>query len=111
MKFACVSGVVRWSGGTTVLNRGQAADDDHPLVLERPDLFGDVSPVQVSLPAPGPTRRVERATQGPGEVRTPVSAPAGTLTDDQRMARPCAVCGQPLNSLDLRRTRHAECAA
>lgn len=66
MKYALVTGNVRWSQGTTQLTRGKSADDDHPLVLERPDLFSDQAP-DAELSA-GPT--VERATAAPGEKRT-----------------------------------------
>lgn len=65
MKYSKVSGAVRWSGGTTILGVGQSADDDHPLVKERPDLWGAEAP-GASLTAPP---RVERATRAPGEVR------------------------------------------
>lgn len=41
MKYAKAEGVVGWSGGTTVLRAGAPAEDDHPLVKERPDLFAD----------------------------------------------------------------------
>lgn len=70
MKYARVDGVVRWSGGVTVLTKGvTTADADHPLVLERPDLFTE------DIPAPhlrGPKRdggRVENATARPGTKR------------------------------------------
>lgn len=38
-KVAKNSGVIAWSGGTTVLRAGQSIDEDHPLLKERPDLF------------------------------------------------------------------------
>jgi hypothetical protein len=74
MKYSNTSGVVRYSGGTIVLGRGMSADDDHPLVLERPDLFVDEAP-PAQLRGPGASRRpadgpkVERATRAPGERR------------------------------------------
>lgn len=79
MKYSKVSGVVRWSGGTTVLGVGMSADADHPLVLERPDLFGDDAPPPM-LPGPARSRgetppgvpaapKVEQATRAPGEKR------------------------------------------
>jgi hypothetical protein len=72
VKYSKVTGAVRWSGGTTLLRRGQSADPDHPLVKERPDLWTDQAP-GASLSAP-PT--VERATRAPGEVRqTPRRGP------------------------------------
>lgn len=68
MKYSKLAGVVRWSGGTTVLRKGQSADDDHGLVKERPELFTDVAPgASLSVPASKPA--VERATRAPGEVR------------------------------------------
>lgn len=74
MKYAKVSGAVRWSGGTTIINVGMSADDDHPLVVERPDLWGDEAPQpDLRTPAGDEQRRtpprVERATRAPGEVR------------------------------------------
>ena len=66
MKYARITGVVRWSGGTTILHEGMSADDDHPLVRERPDLFVDLAPgAALSVPR----HRVERATRAPGELR------------------------------------------
>lgn len=79
MKYSKISGAVRWSGGTTVLGVGTSADDDHPLVLERPDIFGDEAPLaQLRAPrrAEAPVERaeapVERATRSPGEKRQTV---------------------------------------
>lgn len=78
MKYARVSGLVRWSGGSTVLSAGvTTADDDHPLAVERPDLFTDDTPAaHLSTPreaAPEspttPVPPVERATRAPGEKR------------------------------------------
>jgi hypothetical protein len=78
MKYATVTGNVRWSQGTTQLTRGKSADDDHPLVLERPDLFSDEAPDAELSSAPV----IERATAVPGEKRTtprskPTSKAAG----------------------------------
>lgn len=73
MKYSLVTGNVRWSQGTTQLKRGKSADDDHPLVLERPDLFSDEAPDAELSSAP----TIERATAAPGEKRTtPRSKPA-----------------------------------
>jgi hypothetical protein len=77
MKYALVTGIVRWSGGSMELTRGKSADDTHPLVIERPDLFGD-QPPEADLAGPPPARGedetpapvVERATAAPGEKRT-----------------------------------------
>lgn len=84
MKYSKVAGIVRWSGGSTVLGIGTSADDDHPLVLERPDLFGDDAP-QAYLRTPAAHRPkdaaaeapVERATRAPGEKRVAVKKPNG----------------------------------
>ncbi|MFA5712528.1 hypothetical protein [Mycolicibacterium sp.] len=74
MKYSKVSGAVRWSGGTTILHRGQSADDDHPLVRERPDLWTGENP-GADLRS-RKRRPVERATRAPGEVRdTPRRGP------------------------------------
>jgi len=67
MKFSKFSGVVRWSRGTTVLSRGQSIDPDHPLALERPDLFEDGQPeASIRLAR---SARVETTMQRPGGVR------------------------------------------
>jgi hypothetical protein len=83
MKYAVVTGIVRWSGGSMELIRGKSADDNHPLVVERPDLFGDQPPeAELAGPPPAdeeedaqeqeqpPAPVVERATAAPGEKRT-----------------------------------------
>lgn len=72
--YSACSGAVRWSGGTTVLSPGQSIADDHPLALERPDLFtADEPEPDIKLPAkPGrgaPAPVVETATSAPGEKR------------------------------------------
>ncbi len=78
MKYAAITGVVHWSGGTMPINAGvTTADDDHELVRERPDLWTDKAP---AAHLAGPKRRsdeaqargeapVERATARPGERR------------------------------------------
>lgn len=70
MKYAKVSGAVRWSGGSVVLGAGTTtADDDHPLVKERPDLWTDEAPAP-TLPGPGRAAgRVEDASARPGIKR------------------------------------------
>lgn len=98
MKYSKVTGNVRWSQGMTQLRTGMSADDHYPLVLERPDLFGDEPPTaELSAPAPqepdedddqeqrdagddpgkAPAAPViERATAEPGQKRTiPGSGP------------------------------------
>jgi hypothetical protein len=78
MLYAKATGVTRWNGGTTVLKAGQSIEEDHPLALERPDLFraGDDTPDIKKAPE-GRTRHrgespevVETATRAPGERRT-----------------------------------------
>lgn len=69
MKYSTFTGAVRWSGGTAILRKGQSADDDHPLVKERPKLWTDVPPgASLATPRSGPPV-VERATRAPGETR------------------------------------------
>jgi hypothetical protein len=76
VKYAKIDAAIRWSGGTTILRKGQTADDDHPLVRERPDLWRDESPgASLKTPRTGPPA-VERATRAPGEVRKALSRPA-----------------------------------
>jgi len=75
--YSACAGAVRWSGGQIVLSPGQSIEDDHPLVLERPDLFTS-EPPPPDIPKPGPARTrqapvVEAATRGPGEVRKGVT--------------------------------------
>lgn len=71
MKYAACSGAVRWSGGLTVLSPGQSIADDHPLAIERPDLFTDDSPEpDIKMPAKpgrGASAPIESATRAPGE--------------------------------------------
>lgn len=75
MKYANFSGMVTWSGGKMLLNAGQTtADDDHPLVKERPDLWTNTPPqAHLAGPARLAAERdeppVERATRAPGEKR------------------------------------------
>lgn len=68
MKYSSFSGVVAWSQGEILLSHGQAADDDHPLVLERPDLFRGMAPGASLATSPTPPP-IERATHAPGETR------------------------------------------
>jgi len=65
MKYAKQSGITRYSGGTIVLRKNMSFDDAHPLVAERPDLFTEDVP-----PADMPAPMIERATRGPGEIRS-----------------------------------------
>jgi hypothetical protein len=70
VKYSKISGAVRWSGGTTLLRKGQSADDDHGLVKERPDLFTDAVPgASLATGRGAAPPAVERATRAPGEVR------------------------------------------
>ncbi len=65
MKFARDTLIVAYSGGKVVLVSGESIDDEHPLVLERPELFADELPEAKHRVAPA----VETATRGPGEAR------------------------------------------
>lgn len=69
MKYCKISGVTKWSGGVIVLREGMTADDDHPLVAERPDLWRDEDVSAVDLPTVRQPGHVERATAAPGERR------------------------------------------
>lgn len=74
MKYCKMAGIVHWSGGSMLLHEGMTADDDHPLVLERPDLWGDQGPAPALRSGGGDEARseaprVERATRAPGEKR------------------------------------------
>lgn len=85
MRYAKITGAVRWSGGTTILHEGMSADDGHPLVAERPDLWTTQAP-QADLRAPAGPREaapvVERATRAPGEVRKANPAPSQSSIDE-----------------------------
>lgn len=65
MKYSKIGGVVTWSGGTVLLSEGQSAEDDHSLVIERPDIWTDVAP-GASLKTQRP---IEKGTRAPGEKR------------------------------------------
>ncbi len=64
MKYAKAANVVTWSGGMLPVRKGTSFEDDHPLVLERPDLFQDEEPGATHT-AP----RVQSGLQRPGEAR------------------------------------------
>lgn len=81
MKYSSFSGVVAWSQGDILLSQGQAADDDHPLVLERPDLFQGLAP-KADLSTSQTPAPIERATQAPGERRQ-VRVPRNDNTSTQ----------------------------
>jgi hypothetical protein len=69
VKYAKVSGSLRWSGGTTILSAGiTTADDDHPLVVERPDLWTDQAPT-ASLAGPGGGKHVGPPAPDPRDAR------------------------------------------
>lgn len=77
MKYSKVDGVIAWGGGTTPLRTGASFDDDHPLVIERPELFDETDPGAAHKTGPV-VGEVERATSAPGEVRvTPGTGPRG----------------------------------
>jgi hypothetical protein len=71
MKYAKNALVVTWSGGMAPMRAGATFEDDHPLVVERPDLFTDEEPgAQFATPT-----RVESGLQRPGESRMERGAP------------------------------------
>lgn len=78
MKYSNFAGVLRWSGGTIILKNGQRVDENHPVVSERPELFGDSDTGEDVIHTP---TTVERATAAPGEIRnTPGTGPRGSTT-------------------------------
>lgn len=54
MKYSKLTAVVSWSQGIIMLTEGMTADDAHPLVRERPDLFHDEPPRAVLFVANRP---------------------------------------------------------
>jgi len=79
MKYSKIAGVVRYSGGTTLLKLGTSIDDEHPLAKEKPHLFTSEDPgANILAPQVNP---IERATAAPGDVRTtPGSGPRAGVT-------------------------------
>jgi hypothetical protein len=69
--YSSFDGVVMWSGGQTILRQGQSIDENHPLYVERPELFRGLAPVDADLTlAPTPGAVVESTMQtGPGGGR------------------------------------------
>lgn len=67
MLYSNIEGILRWSGGTVLLSRGQSIDEDHPLAKERPDLF--------STDAPGAELK---SRPQPGKVQTAMTEPGGS---------------------------------
>jgi hypothetical protein len=80
MKYSNFTGVVSWSGGVIPLRKGQSIDEGHPLLAERPELFGegqetaDVSNTVRATPA-GAARVETTSTSGPGTARVENGAP------------------------------------
>ncbi len=75
MRYSKIAGMLAWSGGTLLLREGMSIDDDHPIVKERPELFGDSDPGATIQHAATPV--IERGTAAPGEVRnTPGNGPS-----------------------------------
>jgi hypothetical protein len=79
VKYSKIEGTLAWSRGTILMRKGASFDEDHPLVAERPELFGDVDPgAEHKTREATPPPAVERATRAPGEVRnTPGTGPRG----------------------------------
>jgi hypothetical protein len=66
--YASFEGVVLWSGGQQLLRAGQSIDTNHPLYIERPDLFRGLAPVGAEI----------STQRDPGQVEsTMLSGPAG----------------------------------
>lgn len=66
MKYARQTCAVGYSGGHLMLSEGQPAEDDHPLVKERPELFTDEAPDHNALRAPERPRRETAANRSSG---------------------------------------------
>lgn len=73
------SAVVSWSQGKTALRAGQTIASDHPLAVERPELFEEREPTPDITWKPNVTvidePPIERGTRAPGEVREGVRRP------------------------------------
>ncbi len=71
IKYSSTEGVVAWSGGQILLRQGQSIDEQHPLYLERPDLFRGLAPVaSADIDLQRPPGAVETTMQAPGSNRT-----------------------------------------
>ncbi len=66
MKYSKISGVIAWTGGTTLLREGTSIDDEHPLLKERPELFrgGEETADMATRSQPGHVETA--ANSGPG---------------------------------------------
>lgn len=69
MKYANIDGNLRWSQGWTLLHVGDSFDDDHPIVQERPELFGDEAPGAMFRSETAPGRVESTMTTGPEGTR------------------------------------------
>jgi hypothetical protein len=66
VKYSKISGVVGWSGGSTLLREGQSIDEDHPLLKERPELFRGGEEVADLATRSNPGTVETAANTGPG---------------------------------------------
>lgn len=85
MKYANLDGNLRWSQGWTLLKKGDSFDDDHPIVLERPELFTDEAP-GARFRSEGAPGRVE-STMATGPEGTRVERPIPTKSAPPRASR------------------------
>ena len=72
--YSSFEGVVLWSGGQQLLRAGQSIDTDHPLYIERPDLFRGLAPVGAEITTqrePGQVETTMLSGPGGGRVRKP----------------------------------------
>lgn len=68
MKYSSFEGIIEWTGGQQLLRMGQSIDEEHPLYIERPDLFRGLAPAGAEI-----TQQVN-----PGQVEsTMLSGPGG----------------------------------
>jgi len=74
MKYSSFEGVVLWSGGQQLLRDGQSIDEEHPLYIERPDLFRGLAPAGAEITTrndPGQVESTMLSGPGGGRVRKP----------------------------------------
>lgn len=69
MKVSKLTGVIAYSGGQMTLREGATIDDNHPLVVERPELFDDLGDEQARAETINPSVVQTTMTEGPGGAR------------------------------------------
>jgi hypothetical protein len=72
IRYSSFEGIALWSGGQQLLRAGQSIDINHPLYLERPELFNGLPPMNAQISSvndPGGVQPVVESTM--------LSGPAG----------------------------------